>query len=365
MITDLKTKIVTSKSDEQKTHIEEDIKIIEGRNSEIKQTLKARTTILNKQESEVTTISSKITTMAGTISKLEYETEKIEQEAKNTEVTQSAEITEKVNKEIKMRREARIKKIKESLKSRMKKLTKIVEEKEKKIETNTKKIVEQTKKISSTTSTLTKVSHVNEVAHQKNQYAGCSRMIMEEPTYFDLNQICSVTYSQTSTSMISTSLKSTQLTAQSLTCQMCYTQKPSCTAGAQAGGVSVVSFSVNNQGEATALTESLKASRKIADVNYISEQVNRKYISRGMVTSDPSQVRVQVITTTGKAQAVVDAITSWRTTSDKSVKGMDNDCIVSPLSGASSEYINSVIKATGISIAHSMVQKRAITPRTM
>ena len=247
----------------------------------------------------------------------------------------------------------------------MKKLTKIVEEKEKKIETNTKKIVEQTKKISSTTSTLTKVSHVNEVAHQKNQYAGCSRMIMEEPTYFDLNQICSVTFSQTSTSMISTSLKSTQLTAQSLTCQMCYTQKPSCTAGAQAGGVSVVSFSVNNQGEATALTESLKASRKIADVNYISEQVNRKYISRGMVTSDPSQVRVQVITTTGKAQAVVDAITSWRTTSDKSVKGMDNDCIVSPLSGASSEYINSVIKATGISIANSMVQKRAITPRTM
>lgn len=36
MITDLKNKIVTSKSDEQKTHIEEDIRIVEGRNTEIK-----------------------------------------------------------------------------------------------------------------------------------------------------------------------------------------------------------------------------------------------------------------------------------------------------------------------------------------
>ena len=109
----------------------------------------------------------------------------------------------------------------------------------------------------------------------------------------------------------------------------------------------------------------MKTSRKIADVNYISEQVNRKYVSGGMVTSDPSQVRVQVITTAGKAQAVVDAITAWRTTSDKSVKGMDDDAIVSPLSGASSEYINSVVKATSFTVVQSMVQKGAVTPRIM
>jgi|TARA_B110000305_G_C19245753_1_gene542238 hypothetical protein len=36
MVTDLKKKIVTSKSDEQKTHIEEEIRIVEGRNTEIK-----------------------------------------------------------------------------------------------------------------------------------------------------------------------------------------------------------------------------------------------------------------------------------------------------------------------------------------
>jgi len=90
----------------------------------------------------------------------------------------------------------------------------------------------------------------------------------------------------------------------------------------------------------------LTDNRKIADVNYISEQVNRKYIVNGQVTSDPSQVRVQVITTDGKAQSVVDAITTWRSTNEKANKGLENDAVVTPLSGASAEYISSVIKQT-------------------
>lgn len=89
---------------------------------------------------------------------------------------------------------------------------------------------------------------------------------------------------------------------------MCYAQKPSCTSGATGAGVSVVAFSVDSQGEAEALTSSLKSSRKIADINYISAQVNRKYLVNGQMTSDPSQVRVQVITTDSKAQQVVDTI---------------------------------------------------------
>ena len=127
-------------------------------------------------------------------------------------------------------------------------------------------------------------------------------MIMEEPSYFDLNTICSVTYTSTSTSVVTSSGKSSQLTPQSLTCQMCYSQRPACAAGASAAGISAVSFSVDTQGEATAITDQLKSSRKIADVNYISDQVNRKYIANGAVTADPSQVRVQVITTDAKAQ---------------------------------------------------------------
>lgn len=120
---------------------------------------------------------------------------------------------------------------------------------------------------------------------------------------------------------------------------------------------------MDTQGEATAITEQLKASRKIADVNYISDQVNRKYIAKGAVTADPSQVRVQVITTDAKAQQVVDAISSWRTTSDKSIKGLDNDAIISPLTGASSEYITSVIKATAFTTMQ--LRSKAYTPKIM
>merc|ERR1711988_607184 len=128
-------------------------------------------------------------------------------------------------------------------------------------------IIEQTKKISQTSSTLTKVTHVHEKSVQKNKYASCSRMIMEQPSYFDLNTICSVTMTgSTSSSTVTSSGKSTTLTPQSLTCQMCYAQKPSCTSGAAGAGVSVVAFSVDSQGEAEALTSSLKLSRKIADI---------------------------------------------------------------------------------------------------
>merc|ERR1712196_642420 len=98
-------------------------------------------------------------------------------------------------------------------------------------------------------------------------------------------------------------------------------------------------------GEAESITQSLTSSRKIADVNYISSQVNRKYLLNGVMTSDPSQVRVQVITTDAKAQQVVDAI-------------------VTPLTGASSEYIASVIKSTTFSVTTYQTTTREI-PREM
>lgn len=285
--------------------------------------------------------------MEDTVKRLEEETVRIEQEAKNTEITITSETSKKVNKEVKDRKTVKQTKIKKALKKRIEKLTKIVEQKEKKIETNTKKIIETTKKISQTGSTLTKVTTVHEKSVNKQKYASCSRMIMEQPSYFDLNTICSVTMtSSSSTTSYSSSGKSTTLTPQSLTCQMCYAQKPACTSGAAGAGVSVVAFSVDSQGEAEALTSSLKSSRKIADINYISAQVNRKYLVNGQMTSDPSQVRVQVITTDAKAQQVVDSVTQWRQTNQKMNKGLENDAIVTPLTGASSEYIASVVKST-------------------
>lgn len=134
---------------------------------------------------------------------------------------------------------------------------------------------------------------MHEVSVERGRYAGCSKMIMEEPNYFDLNTICSITVvGSNRAGVVSSSGKSGSLTPQSLTCQMCYAQKPACTAGASSAGISVVAFSVDSQGEADSITQQLKSSRKIADVNYISAQVNRKYTVKGQVTADPSQVRV-------------------------------------------------------------------------
>tara|TARA_B100000780_G_scaffold270255_1_gene229825 strand:- start:147 stop:503 length:357 start_codon:yes stop_codon:yes gene_type:complete len=79
-----------------------------------------------------------------------------------------------------------------------------------------------------------------------------------------------------------------------------------------------------------------------------------------MMTSDPSQVRVQVITTDAKAQQVVDAITTWRTTNQKLNKGLENDAIITPLSGASSEYIGSIIKSTTFSVTAYQTNSREI-----
>lgn len=82
----------------------------------------------------------------------------------------------------------------------------------------------------------------------------------------------------------------------------------------------------------------------IADVNFLSAMVNRKYSLYGQVTSDPSQVRVEIVTTDAKAQSVVARIGSWRATNGKSTSGADNDATVTALTGGSSEYISFVNK---------------------
>lgn len=78
------------------------------------------------------------------------------------------------------------------------------------------------------------------------------------------------------------------LTASSQTCQTCYSFNPSCSGGANAAGVSVVSFSVDTQGEADDLVNQMFNEAMIADVNFLSSMVNRKFQLYGQVTSDPS-----------------------------------------------------------------------------
>jgi hypothetical protein len=79
-------------------------------------------------------------------------------------------------------------------------------------------------------------------------------MLIEEPAFFDVTTICAAS-SSTTTTMTLKSSTAGGLTAQSQTCQMCYAQNPTCQSGAGGAGISVVSFSVDSQGEADTLVQ--------------------------------------------------------------------------------------------------------------
>lgn len=136
------------------------------------------------------------------------------------------------------------------------------------------------------------------------------------------------------------------LNANSQTCQACYQLNPSCSGTSPGAGVSVVSFSVDTQGEADDLVNQLFGENMIADVNFLSAMVNRKFSLYGQVTNDPSQVRVELVTTDAKAQTVVSRIGQWRYSQGKSTQGQDNDAVITPLTGGSQEYLSFVMRQT-------------------
>jgi hypothetical protein len=137
------------------------------------------------------------------------------------------------------------------------------------------------------------------------------------------------------------------LSASSQTCQLCYAQNPACSNGGNNGaGVSIVAFSADSQGEADDFINVLMSEGMIADTNYVSAQVNRKYIQSGQITSDPSQVRVELITSDQKAQGVVQRVSTWKQSNGKSQGSYSNDAVMTPLVGGSSDYISFVLKQT-------------------
>lgn len=91
----------------------------------------------------------------------------------------------------------------------------------------------------------------------------------------------------------------------------------------------------------------------IADVNFLSSMVNRKFSLYGQVTSDPSQVRVEVVTSDSKANNVVGKITSWRQSLGKSTQGMENDAVITTLPNGSQEYIQFVLRQTSSQVTQS------------
>jgi len=261
-----------------------------------------------------------------TVKKLESETTKIENESKIVEESTTSETAKKVTEEVKKRKEVKETIIKNSLKEKIKKLTKIVEEKEHKVEENTKKIIDETKRISTSVTNLNRFSNINQRQRNIHQYASCQRLLIQEPTYFDLTTICQ-------TAMYSGMNGMTQangmngfgggraLTAQSQQCQQCYSLNPSCSGGGSTAGISVVSFSADTQGEADDLVNQLFNENMIADVNFLSSMVNRKFSLYGQVTSDPSQVKVELVTSDGKASQVVGRISQWKQQNGKPTNG--------------------------------------------
>jgi seryl-tRNA synthetase len=216
--------------------------------------INTETTKKQKNEEEESAITTKITQMDETVKKLEEETVKIEEEATKAETSITTSTTTKVTTEVIKRKKIMQEKKKTALKNKIKKLKEEEEKIQGKIETNTKEIIKHTKTMSETTNTMTKVTTIHSSGQKKQKYASCQRLIISSPEFFDVSSICSG--SMTSSSSTSMTLKGASggLAASSQTCQMCYAQNPSCS-GSGSAGISVVSFSVDTQGEADDLVQ--------------------------------------------------------------------------------------------------------------
>lgn len=283
---------------------------------------------MHKTEEEESNISNKITSMEETVKKLEEETTKIEKETKNIVSNINSETTKKVTEEVIKRKviEENIKK--DALHEKIKMLEELVNKKNSKVEENTVKIVDQTKKISQSMSGLNRFTRINERQGFVNRVAICQRMLVEQPNNFDVNIICQQNMMNTQAAM-NNGLNNAfggnggrgGLTAGSQQCQQCYTLNPSCSGTSGNAGISVIAFSVDTQGEADDLVNQMFGENMIADVNFLSSMINRKFTMYGPTQGNPSQVRVELVTSDLRSAAVVSRIGQWRTASGKPLTG--------------------------------------------
>jgi len=247
------------------------------------------------------------------------------------------------------------------LKQKIKNLKKVIKTKQEKIKTNTKKIIEQTKEITKSSSKITKVTEIRDRQTKVSKYAGCQRMLVEQPSFFEMTTICAAAVSRMaqlatqSSSVTTTTSTGSVVGPASSTCQICYSQNTACNGGGSLSGISVVSFNVETQGEAESVIDQLFSGSLIGDVNFVSGQVNPKYQVFGSGGSS-SQTKVELITSDTKVQQVVQTINAWKASNGKSTTGKGGEAQVNALTGGSTEYIRSIQKATGAQIS--------IEPRT-
>jgi len=240
------------------------------------------------------------------------------------------------------------------LKQKIKNLKKVIKTKKEKITTQTKKIVESTKKITESSNKITRVTEIRDRHTRVSKYAGCQRLLVEQPTFFEMTTICAAAVSrlaQLSTSSTSTTITTTSASSvvgpSSSTCQICYSQNTACNGGGSLSGISVVSFAVDTQGEAESIVSQMFSESLVGDVNFVLGQVNPKYQVFGQPISTSSQTKVELVTADAKVQQVVAMVNNWLMSHGKAVTSKSSEAQVTALTGGSNNYIQTIMKATG------------------
>ena len=173
-----------------------------------------------------------------------------------------------------------------------------------------------------------------------------------------VSRLAQITTSSTSTT-ISTSATSSVVGPSSSTCQICYSQNTACNGGGSLSGISVVSFAVDTQGEAESIVSQMFSESLVGDVNFVLGQVNPKYQVFGQPISTSSQTKVELVTADAKVQQVVAMVNNWLTSHGKAVTSKSSEAQVTALTGGSSNYIQTILRATG-AYQTASIQLRAI-----
>lgn len=355
-IKELREKKIVIKSETEKTRIEDDITGLEAVIETEKATIKTENAKKTQAEDNEAITTTKIVEMTEQVKRIEKETERIEQEAKTIETSFTSETTTKVSKEIKKRTKETRTRRRQALKQKIKNLKKVIKSKKEKITKQTKKIIESTKTITESTNKITRVTEIRDRQTKVSKYAGCQRLLVEQPSFFEMTTICAaavsrlaqITTSATSTSVtMSTSSTSSVVGPSSSTCQICYSQNTACIGGGSLSGISVVSFAVDTQGEAESIVSQLFGESLVGDVNFVLGQVNPKYQVFGGPTTSSSQTKVELVTSDAKVQQVVAMVNQWLASHGKAVTSKSSEAQVTALTGGSSSYVQTILKATG------------------
>jgi hypothetical protein len=85
----------------------------------------------------------------------------------------------------------------------------------------------------------------------------------------------------------------------------------------------------------------------VGDVNFVLGEVNPKYQVFGAPAATASQTKVELITADAKVQQVVSMVNQWLNAHGKALSSRSSEAQVTALTGGSSTYVQSILRATG------------------